>query len=229
MFLQTSSSKVNAQNKSVSDSLDTLMRRLKLGIGRSVQNLSLFRNMSILRICVPLIVTVYGVRRFLDDVKVAETVDTIREGQGRHRMRTQREDRCLRNLALRNRQYTARRIQIESQHATGQRLSNQTIRNRLHEGDLSAIRPSRGPTFTRQHRKLRYEFAQVYQNWWSQDWHSSRIKADFTWVLVIDVSRSWEDPEDDTRTATFWKQTDMEEGRGNSLWRPNGLVREKRW
>ena len=80
-------------------------------------------------------------------------------------MTSQREDQFLRNLALRNRQYTARRLQIDFQHAVGQRISDQTIRNRLHEGDLRARRLARGPILTRQHRALRYEFAQEYQNW----------------------------------------------------------------
>ena len=151
--------------------------------------------MSILRLCVILgfIVTSYGVRRFLEEVEVAQAVAlleswytqrivaerfdvsrsvvarlwrryqetgefTRREGQGRHRMPSQREDQYLRNLALWNRQYTARRLQIDFQHAIGQRISDQTIRNRLHEGDLRARRPARGPILTRQHRARRYEF-----------------------------------------------------------------------
>ena len=69
---------------------------------------------------------------------------TRREGQGRHRMTSQREDQYLRNLALRNWQYTTRRLQIDFQHAIGQRISDQTIRNRLHEGDLRARRPAKG-------------------------------------------------------------------------------------
>ena len=105
---------------------------------------------------------------------------TRREEQGRHRMTSQREDQYLRNLALRNRQSTARRLQIDFQHAIGQRISDQTIRNRLHEGDLRARRPARGPILTRQHRARRYEFAQEHQNWRLQDWRT---------VLFTDESR----------------------------------------
>ena len=141
----------------------------EFSMGRSVQNLSLCRNMSILRLCVILgfIVTSYSVRRFLEEVEVTQAVAllesgytqrivaecfdvsrnvvarlwrhyqemgkfTRREGQGRHRMTSQREDQYLRNLVLRNRQYTARRIQIDFQHAISQRISDQTICNRLH-------------------------------------------------------------------------------------------------
>ena len=105
---------------------------------------------------------------------------TRRVGQGQHRMMSQREDQYLRNLALRNRQYMARRLQINFQHAIGQRISDQTIRNRLHVGDLRARRLARGPILTRQHCARWYEFAQEHQNWRLQNW---RI------VLFTDESR----------------------------------------
>ena len=156
---------------------------------------------------------------------------TRRKGQGRHRMTLQREDQYLRNLVVRNRQYTARRLQIDFQHANGQRISNQTIRNKLHEGDLRARRPARGPILTRQHRAWRYELAQEHQNWWLQDWQT---------VLFMDESRLhlsacdrrvrvWRRPGDryeDCNIVEIWRVSD---GMGwNFLWRPNGLVRDKR-
>ena len=105
------------------------------------------------------IVTSYGVRRFLDEVEVAQAVVllesgytqrivderfdvsrsvvarlwrrnqetsefTRREGQDRQRMTSQREDQYLRNLALRNRQYTVRRLQIDFQYAIDQMISD---------------------------------------------------------------------------------------------------------
>ena len=144
--------------------------------------------------------TSYGVRRFLEEVEVAQADALLengyirrivaerfdvsrsvvarlwrryqetdefsrREGQGRHRMTSQRLDQYLRNLALRKRQYTAKRLQIDFQHAIGQRISDQAIHNRLHKGDLRARRRSRGPILTRQHRARRCEFAQEHQSW----------------------------------------------------------------
>ena len=161
--------------------------------------------MSIFQLCVifGFIVTSYGVRRFLEEFEfgqavallrsgytqriVAERFDvstnvvarlwrgyqsgefTRRERHDRHHMTSQ--DQYLRNLMLRNRQYTARRLQIDFQH---------TIRNRLHEGDLKARRPARGPILTRQHRARRYEFAQEQQNLRLHDWRT---------VLFTDESR----------------------------------------
>ena len=59
-------------------------------------------------------------------------------------------------------------------------MSDQTIHNRLHEGDLRARRPARGPILTRQHRARGYELAQEHQNWRLQDRHT---------VLFTDESR----------------------------------------
>ena len=54
----------------------------------------------------------------------------------------------------------------------------------------------------------------------------SRMKADFTWVFVIIVSESGDDPESGTRTATLWKHCDRYGGsqwcyRFNFVWRLN--------
>ena len=50
----------------------------------------------------------------------------------------------------------------------------------------------------------------------------SQMKADFTRVHVIDVFESGEDPENDMRTVTLWKQTDMEEVSDGMGWNLNG-------
>ena len=43
----------------------------------------------------------------------------------------------------------------------------------------------------------------------------SRMKTDLTWVFVIDVFESGNEPENDTRTATLSEQADME---GDQWW-----------
>ena len=68
-----------------------------------------------------------------------------RPGQGRPRATTDRQDRYLWNLALRNRQSTTRGLRNDFQLATGVRVSNQTVRNRLHGDSLHARRPATGP------------------------------------------------------------------------------------
>ena len=113
-------------------------------------------------------------------------------------MASDKQDRYLQNLALRNRQFTARRVQIE--HATRQRLYNQTIRNRLHEGDLRAWRPTRGPHLTQQHRARQFEFAQAHLNWRLQDWHTVLFTSESRFLF-----KSRDGQESDLRAVIFWK------------------------
>ena len=95
---------------------------------------------------------------------------TRRPGQGRNRITTARQDRYVVTSALRNRFITARALQNDLHHASGVRVSNQTVRNRLHEDRLRARRPATGVILNRQHRRARLEFALEHQNWQLAEW-----------------------------------------------------------
>ena len=66
------------------------------------------------------------------------------------RASTDRQDRYLRNLALGNRHSTARGLRNDLQLATGDRVSNQTVRNRLHRDSFHARRPANRSSAHRQ-------------------------------------------------------------------------------
>ena len=121
---------------------------------------------------------------------------TRRPGQGRQRCTTGNQDRYLRITARRDRQVTARRMQIDFMRTENQPISVQTIRNRLHEAGLNARRPVIAPVLTIQHRRARLEYARDHLNWRLPQWSN---------VLFTDESRFMISTCD--RRVRVWRRT----------------------
>ena len=68
----------------------------------------------------------------------------------------------------------------EFRNGTGERISTQTVRNRLHEFGLNARRPAMGVPLTRQHVQDWLDFARIHVRWTIRD---------CTTVLFTDESR----------------------------------------
>ena len=96
-----------------------------------------------------------------------------RSRSGRPRITTVRQDRYIETTAVRRRFVTARSIQLDLQRAAGpgaQRISDQTVRNRLHAATLRARRPAKCPALTDAHRAARLQWARQHRRWTRQDW-----------------------------------------------------------
>lgn len=100
-----------------------------------------------------------------------------RARSGRPRITTPGQDRYIRNVALRRRFVTARSIQLSLEkaenvenHGGNRRVSDQTIRNRLHASGLRAHNPADCPRLTNSHRRARLCWAQRHRHWTRQQW-----------------------------------------------------------
>lgn len=93
-----------------------------------------------------------------------------RRGSGRIRATTAQEDRYVRLTARRDRTVTARALQNRVRQTTGTIVSDQTIRNRLHEDQQRSRRPVTRTKLTGTHRANRLRFARQHLEWGMGEW-----------------------------------------------------------
>ncbi|PSN55436.1 hypothetical protein C0J52_05688 [Blattella germanica] len=106
---------------------------------------------------------------------------------------THREDQYLHITARRCPYSRASELQRDLQAATGCNVSNQTIRNRLHDVGLRSRKPIRAPVLSCQHRVAWMRWARHHQNWTREQWDHT---------LFCDETRICLYPDD--RMETFW-------------------------
>ncbi len=75
------------------------------------------------------------------------------------------QDCYIHQMVIRCRHSTVRALQMDFLQASGQRISDQTVRNRIYENGLHSRRPACGPILTREHHRARLDFAQDHQHW----------------------------------------------------------------
>ena len=103
-----------------------------------------------------------------------------RPRSGRPKKTTPREDRYITLSALRNRRLSVRILRDRFARRFGRRLSDQTIRNRLHATNLRARKAARKPAMTALHRIARMRWCRQHLRWNREMWQS---------VLFSDESR----------------------------------------
>jgi len=135
-------------------------------------------------------------------------------GKGRHRITSHEEDRFIRILACRNRQSSARSLAALFRDASHHALSDQTIRNRLHEAGMHARRPAARPIRPKGTEKRVWRFP---RSTWDGAWISghpcsSLMRAVSTFPITIDVFEFGGEPGSVLQTAMLWSTTAMVEG-----------------
>lgn len=95
-----------------------------------------------------------------------------RQGSGRPRATTERDNRFLMTMSLRNRRLNAVQLGQRLQEAREVEVSRWTVRRRLREGGLTAHRPANGPKLTPAHRQARLQFAREHLNWTEEQWRT---------------------------------------------------------
>src|ERR1700729_1374980 len=119
------------------------------------------------------------IQRLRDRFINTGTVEEARR-PGRPRITNVQQDRYVVLMALRDRTATANAMRIQLRATTNVNLSDQTIRNRLHEANLHSRRPAVRPRLTVVHRAARLAWSRRHLAWTRQQW--SR-------VLFTDESR----------------------------------------
>lgn len=95
---------------------------------------------------------------------------TRRQGSGRKRVTSQRDDRFLVSTSLRNRTASAVLLRNQLQEVRNVNVSEWTVRRRLHAAGLSCRRMATGPPLQRRHRIARLNFARNHVAWTVDDW-----------------------------------------------------------
>ena len=134
------------------------------------------------------------VSRFWNRYQTTGTV-TPRHSGGHPRVTTQREDRYLLVQSRRSPFHNATQLQHDLQNASGNRVSTQTVRRRLHDGGLHSRAPAIRVPLTRQHKQARLLWALEHQGWTAANW---------TPVLFSDESRFCLDVTD--RRRRVWRR-----------------------
>ncbi|KAJ4439778.1 hypothetical protein ANN_07906 [Periplaneta americana] len=119
-------------------------------------------------------------RRWEDNIKMDLREDLVsvetesvarRPGIVRQRKTTPVQNRFVGLQALRNRQVTARTLQVDLHQASGVQASDETVENRLREANLRSRRASRVPGVERIHRDRRMQFARNRLEYQLKHWH----------------------------------------------------------
>ena len=125
------------------------------------------------------VVTRDTITRLLTRYRLYGTVINLRRS-GHPRVTTARQDRHIWNSHLRNRFQTAVATAAVILGRTNNRISAQTVRNRLAKRGIKCMCPYHGQVLTQRHRRERMSWVRQRQRWTRHQWNS---------ILFTDESR----------------------------------------
>ena len=115
-----------------------------------------------------------------------------RPRSGRPRSTTNREDRYFTNMALRQRTTTARRLRDNLRTATGTRVSDQTIRNRLRANNLCCRHQAVRPPLLPRHRTARRHWCTLHLRWQRVQWGRVMFTDESRFSIQFNTVRWWQ-------------------------------------
>lgn len=119
-----------------------------------------------------------------------------REGSGRQRCTSPRDDRFITLTVLRNRHVTAPEIRSELQTVRNVRVSSRTVIRRLQKNNLVSRRLASGPLLLERHRVERRLFVNQYLHWTLEQWGAVLFTDECRFALwqSDDRDRVWRRP-----------------------------------
>jgi transposase len=110
-----------------------------------------------------------------------------RAGQGLKGKTSDQNDRYIVTCSLRRRTATARQLQNLLRNATGVDISDQTVRSRLREANLTPRRLVRALRLQRDHKVTRLRFAREHIRWQLRHWRSVTLPMSLGFVSLISM------------------------------------------
>lgn len=172
--------------------------------------------------------------------KFAETGSVKkREGQGRPRITTEREDRQIVRIAKSNRKTSLKRLSNESSDLLKKSISRFTIRRRLKEQGFKVCRCTKKPLVSGKNRKKRFNWARKNQDQPIEYWNKVEWSDESRFEFVSDRPQSCIRRSDERFRPDCMQTTAKHGGGGLMVWgsfsangvgelhRINGIVKAK--
>jgi transposase len=124
-------------------------------------------------------------------IRLRDTDNTSdRPRSGRPRVTNFGQDRQIRYIHLRNRFVTAVHTARLTPGKTNVRISEQTVRNRLHQCGLHARRPLKGSTLKQCHRAARLQWGRTRLRWNRNTWQNILFSDESRFFLKFSDERA---------------------------------------